>query len=143
MTKIKTIIGPLAAMHGAALQVCIPDKLYILGNSSKFKQAFMNMIKNSLEALQTNGIVEIEAHADNGMAVIRISDNGEGMEEEQIAMLGEPYYSTKTKGTGLGLMVTFRIIEVMKGTLEFRSEKGKGTEALIRFPLVYQDQVQV
>ncbi|MBO9598322.1 MAG: PAS domain-containing sensor histidine kinase, partial [Cohnella sp.] len=52
---------------------------------------------------------------------------------------GNPYFSTKTKGTGLGLMVTFRIIEVMSGTLEFRSEKGKGTEVTIRFPRASQD----
>lgn len=133
--KIESIISPLAAYHGTVLEVRIPDRLYVLGNPTKFKQAFMNMIKNSIESIQSNGIVKIEAHAENGMAVIRIADNGEGMDEDQIAKLGEPYYSTKTKGTGLGLMVTFRIIEVMKGTLEFRSEKGKGTEALIRFPL--------
>lgn len=136
MQQIETIITPLAAYHGAMLQVRIPDKLYVLGNSSKFKQAFMNMIKNSIEALKSNGVVEIEASVVDNMAVIRIADNGEGMEPEQVAKLGEPYYSTKTKGTGLGLMVTFRIIEVMQGTLEFRSEKGKGTEALVRFPLV-------
>lgn len=142
MTQIETIITPLAAYHGAVLNVIIPEKLYVLGNSSKFKQAFMNMIKNSIEALKTNGIVEIEAHAEENMAVIRIADNGEGMEPEQIAKLGEPYYSTKTKGTGLGLMVTYRIIEVMQGTLEFRSEKGKGTEAYARFPLVRLDHTQ-
>lgn len=136
MSQIETIITPLAAYHGAELQLRISDKLFVHGNSTKFKQAFMNMIKNSIEALKTNGVVEIEAHAEQDTAIIRIKDNGEGMEPEQIAKLGEPYYSTKTKGTGLGLMVTFRIIEVMHGTIEFRSEKGKGTEALIRFPLV-------
>lgn len=141
LTMIETIIGPLAAMNGAALQVNILEKYHVLGSPSKFKQAIMNMVKNSIEAIQAkeNGIVGISAHAEEGMVVIRISDNGDGMEEEQIAKLGEPYYSTKTKGTGLGLMVTFRIIEVMKGTLEFRSEKGKGTEALIRFPLASEN----
>ncbi|PWW05165.1 signal transduction histidine kinase [Paenibacillus cellulosilyticus] len=137
LQTIETIISPMAALSGAALQVDIPNKIYVIGNPSKFKQAIMNMVKNSIEAIQSheNGIVGINVHEENGMAVIRISDNGEGMEAEQIAKLGEPYYSTKTKGTGLGLMVTFRIIEVMEGTLQFRSEKGKGTEALIRFPI--------
>lgn len=143
MTQIETIITPLAAYHGAALQIRIPDKLYVMGNSSKFKQAFMNMIKNSIEALKGSGVVEVEAYTDQDAAIVRIKDNGEGMEQEQIAKLGEPYFSTKTKGTGLGLMVTFRIIEVMQGTIEFRSEKGKGTEALIRFPLVQSNQAQV
>jgi two-component system, sporulation sensor kinase B len=141
---IETIIGPMAALNGASLKVLTPNKLYVLGNPSKFKQAIMNIVKNSIEAIQSheNGIVEISVNEENGMAVIRIMDNGEGMEEEQIAKLGEPYYSTKTKGTGLGLMVTFRIIEIMDGTLVFRSEKGKGTEALIRFPLITHDHYQ-
>jgi two-component system, sporulation sensor kinase B len=140
LMAIVTIISPMAALSGVTLQVHIPNKLNVIGNPSKFKQAIMNMVKNSIEAIQEkeNGIVEINLHEENGKAVIRISDNGEGMEEEQIVKLGEPYYSTKTKGTGLGLMVTFRIIEVMEGTLQFRSEKGKGTEALIRFPLVHE-----
>jgi two-component system, sporulation sensor kinase B len=50
--------------------------------------------------------------------------------------LGEPYFSTKKKGTGLGLMVTFRIIESMQGEIHFSSEKGVGTEAVIRFPSI-------
>jgi Signal transduction histidine kinase len=137
LTTVETIMSPLAAINGAVFQVKVPDQLHILGNPSKLKQAFMNIIKNSIEALQDNGIIEIDAKEENSMAVIRIADNGEGMEKEQIARLGEPYFSTKTKGTGLGLMVTFRIIEVMNGTLEFRSEKGKGTEAWIRFPLTH------
>ncbi|MBD3921920.1 ATP-binding protein [Paenibacillus sp. PR3] len=138
LMAIVTIISPMAALSGASLQVDLPDKFYVQGNPSKFKQAILNMVKNSIEAIEAreNGIVRISMREERGKAVIRISDNGEGMEKEQIEKLGEPYYSTKTKGTGLGLMVTFRIIEVMNGMLEFRSEKGKGTEALIRFPIV-------
>jgi signal transduction histidine kinase len=56
------------------------------------------------------------------------------MNENELSRLGEPYFSSKTKGTGLGLMVTFRIIEVMRGKIEFKSEKGAGTEAIARFP---------
>ncbi|WP_127531810.1 sensor histidine kinase [Paenibacillus kobensis] len=140
MAAIKTIMNPLAVMNGTVLQLHAADKLYVLGNTSKFKQAFMNMIKNSIEAIHTkeDGMVTISAYEENGMAVIRIRDNGEGMSKEQIARLGEPYYSTKAAGTGLGLMVTFRIIEMMKGTLEFRSEQGQGTEALVRYPLVHK-----
>jgi two-component system, sporulation sensor kinase B len=139
LNKIEVIMSPLVAINGGVLHVRVAENLNILGNPSKFKQAFINMIKNSIEALQIGGIIEIEACAEQNTVVIRISDNGEGMDEEHIAKLGEPYFSTKTKGTGLGLMVTFRIIEVMKGTLEFRSVKGKGTEAIVRFPLANQN----
>ncbi|MCI3922827.1 HAMP domain-containing histidine kinase [Paenibacillus sp. TRM 82003] len=136
---IESIMGPLITMHGGELRVSAADRLIMMGNVSKFKQAIINMLKNSIESCQDQGRVEVEAHAEGDTIVIRIADNGIGMEPDQIAKLGEPYFSTKTKGTGLGLMVTFRIVEMMQGTLEFRSEIGKGTEAVLRFPLARQN----
>ncbi|MNC81192.1 Sporulation kinase E [compost metagenome] len=52
----------------------------------------------------------------------------------ELAHLGEPYYSNKKKGTGLGLMVTFRIIEAMNGSIQFQSRKGEGTEVIVKLP---------
>ncbi|MGU3568412.1 ATP-binding protein [Paenibacillus sp. A51L] len=123
-------------MHSGVLLVKASEHLTIIGNTSKFKQALINIMKNSIESLKENGKIELEAYEENDEAVIRITDNGQGMSEEQLARLGNPYFSSKSEGTGLGLMVTFQIIEAMKGTLTYRSEKGKGTEAMIRFPLV-------
>ncbi|MFC5701399.1 ATP-binding protein [Cohnella faecalis] len=136
--KIEGIMSPLAALHGGILVIDIPENLHIYGNSSKLKQAFINIIKNSIEAIGKDGVIGIYAYSTERDVILRISDNGEGMEEEKLASLGEPFFSTKSKGTGLGLMVTFRIIEAMKGSIEFRSTKGKGTEAIIRFPLIKQ-----
>ncbi|WNR44547.1 HAMP domain-containing sensor histidine kinase [Paenibacillus roseipurpureus] len=136
LAQIETMMTPLVLLNNGELEVHVPEPLIILGNSSKFKQALINIIKNSIESIREEGHITINAWAEEGTAVIRIADNGEGMEPEQLEKLGEPYFSTKTKGTGLGLMVTFRIIEVMEGTLKFHSEKGKGTEAIVRFPLV-------
>ncbi len=140
LRKIETMMTPLAAMHGTVLLFSLQSGLYFHGNSSKLKQAFINIIKNSLEATGTNGKIEVSAVAERDEIVIRVKDNGEGMEEEQIAKLGVPFFSTKAKGTGLGLMVTFRIIEVMKGTIVFQSVKQQGTEAIIRFPLAEAEE---
>jgi signal transduction histidine kinase len=137
--KIEAMMLPLAAMHGGVLVCKIQDNLFMHGNSSKLKQALINIIKNSIEAIGNEGIIQIEATAAAGKVMIRIIDNGEGMNEEEVAKLGEPFFSTKTKGTGLGLMVTFRIIEVMKGTISIKSTKGKGTEFIIRFPLIVKE----
>lgn len=131
---VEGIIVPLANMQGGKLEVNMPRSLRILGNSSKLKQAFINLIKNSIEALEGDGKVRIWAYEEHQEVVIHIADSGHGMEEHMIARLGEPYFSNKIKGTGLGLMVTFRIIEAMKGTLTFSSVLGVGTEAIIRFP---------
>lgn len=138
--KIEAIMTPMASLHGGVLRIDIRDKLYIQGNASKFKQALINFIKNSIEAIPMDGHIEIQAYAQEKEAVIHIRDNGEGMEETELAKLGEPFFSTKSKGTGLGLMVTFRIVEAMRGSIEFRSAKGKGTEVITRFPLLTQDE---
>jgi signal transduction histidine kinase len=136
LRQIEGIVVPLAIMQGGVIKVDLEADLYVRGNSSKFKQALINIIKNSIEALNEEGAIFIRAYMDEDTKniVIRIKDNGEGMSEEDLKRLGEPYYSKKTKGTGLGLMVTYRIIEVMQGKVEFISKKGVGTEAIIQFP---------
>ena len=133
--KIHAIMTPHASLNGVTLRFDVRDAVRIEGNASRFKQAIINFIKNGIEAMENGGEILVRACREDGLAVIRIRDNGSGMDEEQIAKLGTPYFSTKTKGTGLGLMVTFRIIEAMNGTIHFESEMGKGTEVTLRFPL--------
>ena len=95
------------------------------GNSSKLKQAMINIVKNSIEALDGEGVIRIWAYAKGEEVVIHIKDDGIGMDAADLERLGEAYFSNKSKGTGLGLMVTFRIIEAMQGTIHFVSEKGR------------------
>ncbi|CAH8707295.1 HAMP domain-containing histidine kinase [Paenibacillus thiaminolyticus] len=136
LRHIEGILMPMATMHGGAIELDANPDLRIQGNSSKFKQAFINMIKNSIEAFTQKGLIRIEAYERGSQVIIRIEDNGIGMDEEELKRLGEPYFSNKTKGTGLGLMVTFRIIEVMQGKLHVASEKGVGTVITISFPAI-------
>lgn len=136
VTHIEGILLPLANLSGGEIIVNIPRNLMIRGNSSKFKQALINIIKNSIESWHQEGHIKIWAYRDNSIIVIHIQDNGEGMNQEELTRLGEPYFSNKTKGTGLGLMVTFRIIEVMNGKIHFISQKGVGTETIITFPSI-------
>ncbi|OAS21345.1 ATP-binding protein [Paenibacillus oryzisoli] len=136
ISQIEGIIVPLATLNGGRIIVNVPTDLHISGNSSKLKQILINIIKNSIEAFQADGQIHIWAYEKNEEVFIHIKDNGEGIEPMQLRKLGEPYYSTKTKGTGLGLMVTFRLIEIMKGRIEFKSQRYQGTEVIIRFPNV-------
>ncbi|SFE99370.1 Signal transduction histidine kinase [Paenibacillus catalpae] len=141
LSQIQDIISPLAAMQSTRLEVIVESDLYVLGSAEKFKQAVINMIKNSLEAISSvDGTVSIYANKAENHVIIRIIDNGEGIDAEKLDKLGEPYFSNKSKGTGLGLMVTFRIIETMEGTLRFSSTKGVGTEAVIRLPAINHPQ---
>ncbi|MDP4099027.1 sensor histidine kinase [Paenibacillus sp. P96] len=131
---IEGIISPMANLQGGKIYLDIPTDLAVKGNSSKFKQAFINIIKNSIEALGDEGQIHIRAYRTGNEVFIHIRDNGEGMDAQTLTRLGEPYFSNKTKGTGLGMMVTFRIIEAMDGRITFTSAKGVGTESTIRFP---------
>ncbi|GIQ70215.1 hypothetical protein XYCOK13_30390 [Xylanibacillus composti] len=143
MKHIEGVLLPLTNLQGGEIVSNIPNDLYIKGNSAKFKQALINIIKNSIESLRGKGQIRISALKERNDVVIVIRDNGEGMDEATVAKLGQPYFSTKTKGTGLGLMVTFRIIEVMNGSIHFSSELGVGTEVIIRIPFVQDERIDV
>ncbi|UQZ35031.1 sensor histidine kinase [Paenibacillus sp. PK3_47] len=136
-TELKHVAGilvPLANLQGGTIDLHLQNGLTVLGNPSKFKQAFINLIKNSIESLEDNGRITVTAWKSGEDIIISVKDNGEGMKASELARLGEPYYSNKTKGTGLGLMVTFRIIEAMDGTIKFQSTKGEGTEVTVKLP---------
>ncbi|GAE07781.1 sporulation kinase B [Paenibacillus sp. JCM 10914] len=137
---IEGILAPLAHLQGGRITVDIPHEVWVRGNSSKFKQALINMIKNSIEALKEGeeGLVRIRCYQQRKNVYIHVTDNGEGMAEKEIMRLGEPYFSNKTKGTGLGLMVTFRIVEAMGGSVYYTSKQGVGTDAVITLPAAYE-----
>ncbi|MHA6532868.1 ATP-binding protein [Paenibacillus sp. BAC0078] len=133
---IESILLPLCHLNGGKMVLEVGEDLWVKGNSSKFKQAFINMIKNSIESLGDEGLISMMAYARGDKVFIHIKDNGSGMEPGVLSRLGEPYFSSnKTKGTGLGLMVTFRIIEAMGGEVRFISRKGAGTESITTLPL--------
>ncbi|MEK4518316.1 ATP-binding protein [Paenibacillus sp. FSL H8-0122] len=134
LKHVSGILMPLANLQGGSIELRLQQELQVTGSPAKFKQAFINLIKNSIESLQEEGQIVVTAWRTGSSVIISVKDNGEGMKVSELARLGEPYYSNKTKGTGLGLMVTFRIIEAMNGTIKFNSRKGEGTEVLIELP---------
>ncbi|EJR53571.1 hypothetical protein IIM_02935 [Bacillus cereus VD107] len=137
LIEMTTLMSSFAAMQGVYLQVEISESLYTIGDKTKLKQAIMNVVKNGIEAIQGNkGYLKVTAVQKDEMIVIKVKDSGVGMTKEQLTRLGQPYYSLKEKGTGLGLMVTFSILQAHNGTLEYKSESGKGTEAIIILPAV-------
>ena len=137
LIEMTTLMSSFAAMQGVYLQVEISESLYTIGDKTKLKQAIMNVVKNGIEAIQgTKGYLKVPPMQKDETIVIRVKDSGVGMTKEQLARLGQPYYSLKEKGTGLGLMVTFSILQAHNGTLEYKSESGKGTEAIIILPAV-------
>jgi two-component system sporulation sensor kinase A len=103
---------------------------------NQLKQVFINIMKNSLDATPENGEISIQTKLLNDNEVlIRFSDNGCGISKELLARLGEPFYTTKEKGTGLGLLVSNKIIKDHQGTINITSEINKGTVVDITLPI--------
>lgn len=103
-------------------------------NPGQMKQVFINIIKNAIEAMGEGGVIRAEASLHGGLIVIVIEDSGKGMPESTLKKLGEPFYSTKEDGTGLGLMVCFNIVEQYGGTIHVQSKVGTGTTFTLSLP---------
>ncbi|MED5074895.1 ATP-binding protein [Anoxybacillus geothermalis] len=129
------IIRPLANMSCVDIQASLAP-FSVMGEREKFRQCLLNIMKNAIEAMPNGGTLWVYASLDNGRVLIRIADTGIGMTKEQLDRLGEPYFTTKgVKGTGLGMMVVYRIVESMNGTIRIESEIHKGTTVSIYLPL--------
>ncbi|WP_307466995.1 ATP-binding protein [Paenibacillus harenae] len=119
------------------LVISFADKeLYITADKTKLSQVIINLIKNGVEAITKSGTVTVSGSRDAHTVVIEVADTGAGMSEETIANIGTPFFTTKESGTGLGTLVSIRIVEAMSGKISFASKPGKGTTVTLKFPAV-------
>ena len=100
----------------------------------QMKQAFYNVIKNSFEAMKRRGILRIRTDMDDTHAIVSFTDTGGGMSAEDLSRVFEPYFTTKTTGSGLGLLIVRRIVREHGGELAIESNEGKGLTLSLRLP---------
>lgn len=110
------------------------DIVQIECDENRLKQVFLNFIKNGIEAMPDGGDLYVSAEVENNNVEISIKDTGVGIPPEKLQKIGEPFYTTKKEGTGLGLMVSFKIIESHNGKVYIESEQNKGTTFRILLP---------
>lgn len=103
-------------------------------DENRLKQVFLNFIKNGIEAMPSGGDLFVKAEVRNNNIEISIQDTGVGIPPETLKKIGEPFYTTKKNGNGLGLMVSFKIIESHNGKVYIESEQNKGTTFKILLP---------
>ncbi len=104
----------------------------------QMKQAFYNVIKNSMEAMKRRGILRIRTDTDANHVIVSFKDTGGGISAENLSRVFEPYFTTKTAGSGLGLLIVRRIVREHGGELAIESADGKGVTVTIRLP--FRDQ---
>lgn len=107
----------------------------IKGDANQIKQVFINIFKNAIEAIEAEGHIDFAMTTTTTHVVVKISDNGIGMKKDVVDNIFQPFYTTKEKGTGLGMMITEKIIHEYKGDIKIKSTYGVGTEFTILLPL--------
>ena len=104
-------------------------------DNNAIKQALLNIIKNAMNAIKDSGTIEVGAKIDSNNVVVSIKDTGVGIPEEALGKIFEPYYTTKSGGTGLGLTVVYKIMKEHQGDIQVHSVVGTGTTVRLIFPI--------
>jgi signal transduction histidine kinase len=107
----------------------------IQADPTELEQIFTNLFVNSIEEMTNGGVLRVVLDQDDSTIVIRVSDTGKGIPQENISKVFDPFFTTKNTGTGLGLSVVLRIVRTYNGRIEVESEEGKGTVFTVFLPV--------
>jgi signal transduction histidine kinase len=136
LSQLATLFQEEASARGVALRASIPSNLPLVEmDAPKLTQAFINIMKNGLEAMDQGGVLRLEAHASRESVTVVIEDTGSGIPPDRLEKVFNFYYTTKEKGVGLGLPLAHRMIEAHGGQLRLESHVGTGTSVTVTLPL--------
>jgi len=137
MKETTELLNAQAILVNVQMILDIEDNLpLIYCEPNQLKQVFINVLKNAIEVMPNGGQIDVKIkQKDEDNLLVSITDRGSGISEDKIKRLGQPFYTTKERGTGLGLMVSYKIIEEHQGQVDVESEEGKGTTFHIMLPI--------
>jgi two-component system, sporulation sensor kinase E len=144
MENVNTIVEEAVRFFGPEIQdrdIVVEQELradlpLLQLDRDQMKQAFYNVIKNSLEAMKRGGVLRIHTDMDETHVLVSFTDTGGGISAENLGRVFEPYFTTKRSGTGLGLLIVRRIVREHGGELSIQSSEGSGVTVTIRLPYV-------
>ncbi len=135
LEQVTLLLTPQATLHNIELLVEIEEEPSVITcNVNQIKQVFINLLKNAIEAMPNGGVIKLLVQPEKEFVLVSVMDQGTGILEDRIEKLGQPFYSLKEKGTGLGLTICKKIIQEHKGSLSFESKVGKGTTVRVSLP---------
>lgn len=130
--------------HGIKLKLnCNPELKDIEMDSEQIRQVILNLLLNSIQSMENDGVVSIQTDVENGSQKIVITDTGCGIPEDVKAKLFIPFFTTRQGGTGLGLPICQRIIQAHSGMIDIHSEVGKGTKITVLLPTKRNEKERV
>ncbi|MCP1283730.1 ATP-binding protein [Bacillus cereus] len=127
-----------AAQYRVRFHLQVDGNLPVINSDDKqLKQVLLNIIKNGIESMPEGGDIHIRTYQKTeGHLCISVEDQGFGIEKEKLEKIGKVFYTTKENGTGLGLMITYKIIKEHQGSIAIQSNMGIGTKVEIFLPTV-------
>ncbi|WP_066384713.1 ATP-binding protein [Neobacillus mesonae] len=135
-SNVMDLMNTFALMSkNISLEKQIELDIFVKGNESELKQVLINIVKNGIESMRGGGLLTLKVYKTPHYGVFEINDTGVGMSFEEVQRLGTAFYSLKEKGTGIGMMVCYQLVERLKGRVEVLSIKGEGTTFKIHIPL--------
>jgi signal transduction histidine kinase len=134
--KTIELLEPEIRNRGIDLQVRLARRLPLAPiDATQIQQVLVNLVKNALQAMTSGGILTFQTGEGAEAVWVSVADTGGGIPQEQINRIFEPFYTTKKKGTGLGLMIVRRIVRGHGGRIELESKVGRGTMFRVWLPL--------
>jgi PAS domain S-box-containing protein len=137
LEDVVNLAEPEAARHGVAITRELPDQeLPVCVDIDLIKQALLNVVKNGVQAMPEGGVLSVSARRTDNEALAEIKDQGGGIPSDVQDKIFNLYFTTKKTGSGIGLPMTYRIMQLHQGSVEFESEEKVGTTFKLTFPLV-------
>jgi len=133
---LSLVSHPFRTSQVQVIQTLQDDLPPVLGSGNRLQQVFLNLFLNARDAMPSGGMLEVRTSCSNGSVEIEVSDSGQGIPREHLSRIFDPFFTTKSasRGTGLGLSVSYGIIKEHGGKVEVRSTPGKGTSFHLEFP---------
>jgi two-component system, sporulation sensor kinase E len=142
--NVLSLLRPEATLQNIQIEFEFKEKpLIIECEPNQLKQLFINIVKNAIEASSAGGKVLISLESYDNLVTVIVKDHGCGISKELLDRIGEPFYSSKEKGTGLGMTVSFKIVQSHNGTIKFSSEPEKGTKVTVSLPIKHEGNAEV
>ncbi|MEK3884876.1 PAS domain S-box protein [Paenibacillus sp. PL2-23] len=132
-----------AHLHNIEFRTVMTEEpCFISCEENQLKQVFINLLKNAIEAMPGGGPIHISIQRKSSSIAISITDEGVGIPEEMISKIGDPFFTAKETGTGLGIMVSQRIVNSHQGTMDIQSQVNVGTSVKLTLPALKMDEEQ-
>jgi signal transduction histidine kinase len=133
-------LGTQLAEKGCTVEKQVDGELpEILADSDMLYQAFLNILINAMQAMPGGGKISVGIFSENGDLAVRFEDEGSGIDAEVMDKIWDPFFTTKEKGTGLGLGIVKKLIELHGGDLSIENRSSKGARVIVRLPAKFED----